>query len=65
MSQTSVIAAIINGELVSPEGTQEGKNSCHLVAIRPQPLPAVSPEDPQDVKIQDPGPRDWKCLSKE
>ena len=56
MSQTSVIAAIINGELVSPEGTQEGKNSCHLVAIRPQPLPAVSPEDPQDVKIQDPGP---------
>ena len=29
-------------ELVSPEGTQEGKNTCHLAAIRLQPLPVVS-----------------------
>ena len=32
--------------MVSPEGTQEGKNTCHLVAIRP----TVSPEEIQDVK---------------
>ena len=39
---------------VSPERTQEGKNTCHLAAIRLQPLPTVSPED---VKTQDAGPR--------
>ena len=32
-------------ELVSPEGTQEGKNTCHLAAVRLQPLPMVSPEE--------------------
>ena len=32
------------GELVSPEGTQEGKNTCQLAAIRLQPLPTVSHE---------------------
>ena len=30
------------------------KNTCHLAAIRPQPLPVVSPEENQDVKIQAP-----------
>ena len=33
MSQTSVMAASTDGVLVSPEGIQEGKNSCHLAAI--------------------------------
>ena len=37
-------------ELVSPEGTQEGKNTCYLAAIRLQPLPEVSPEEGQDGK---------------
>ena len=44
------IAATTYGELVSPEGTQEGKNTCHLADIRQQPLPMVSPEEAQDVK---------------
>ena len=65
MSQSSVSAATINGELVSPEGTQEAQNTCHLVALRPQSLPTGSPEDPQGVKVQDSGPRELKCLSKE
>ena len=55
MSQLSATAATGDGELVSPEGTQEGKNSCHLAAVRQQPLPMVSPEGAQDVKTQSPG----------
>ena len=35
-----------HSELVSLEGTQEGKNTCHLAAIRLQPLPMVSPPYP-------------------
>ena len=35
---------------VNPEDTQEGKNTCHLAAIRLQPLPLVSPEETQEVK---------------
>ena len=31
--QTLVMAATTEGMPVSPEGTQEGKNSCHLTAI--------------------------------
>ena len=42
--------ATTDGELVSPEGTQEGKNTCHPADIRQQPLPMVSPEEAQDVK---------------
>ena len=56
MSQSSVIAATTDGELVSPEGAQEGKNTCHLAAIRLRSFPTVSPEETQDVKIQDTGP---------
>ena len=44
------IAATTYGELVSPEGTQEGKNTCHLADIRQQLLPMLSPEEAQDVK---------------
>ena len=56
MSQSSVIAALQH-ELVSPEETQEGKNTYNLAAIRLQSLPMVSPEETQDMKIQDTGPR--------
>ena len=56
MSQSSEIAAL-QCELVSPEGTQEGKNTCHLAAIGLQPLPTMSLEETQDVKIQDTDPR--------
>ena len=34
MSQSPAIAATTDGELVSPEGTQEDNNSCHIAAIR-------------------------------
>ena len=41
---------------LSPEGTLKG-NTCHLVAIRLQPLPMVSPKETLDVKTWDSGPR--------
>jgi len=34
MPQPLATAATADGELVSPEGTQEGKNTCHLSGIR-------------------------------
>ena len=34
MSQSPAIAATMDGELVSHDGTQEGKNTFHLAAIR-------------------------------
>ena len=57
MSQALEIAATTNGELVSTEGTRKGKNTCHLAAIRLQPLPMVSPEENQHIKTQDTDPR--------
>ena len=45
------------GELVSPEGTQEGKNTRYLATIRLYPLLAVSPEELWMSK-QDTGPRE-------
>ena len=45
MSQSPEIAATMDGEFVSPEGTQKRKNACHLAAIRLQPLQKVSPEE--------------------
>ena len=44
MSQPSANAATTVGELVSLK-TIRKKNTCHLVAIRRQPIPAVSPEE--------------------
>ena len=38
------------GELVRTEGAQEGMNTCHLAAIKLQPLPIMNPEEAQDVK---------------
>ena len=64
MLQLSAIAAL-QPELVSPEEIQEGKHTCHLAAIRLQPLPMVSSEETQDVKTQDTGPRELRCISKE
>ena len=57
MSESSVIAVTRDGELIDLEGTQEEKNTCHLATIRLQPLPMLSPEESQDVKTQDTGPR--------
>ena len=48
MSQSSAIAASMDGELVSPEN-----NTCHPAAVRLQPLLTVSPEGTQDLKTQD------------
>ena len=61
MSPSSAIAATIaataDGELVSPEGTQGGKKTCHPAAIKLQLLPLRSSEETQDVKTQHTGPR--------
>ena len=40
----------MDGEWVSSEGTQEGKNTCHLAAVRLQLLPAANLEETQGVK---------------
>ena len=50
MSQSSETAATKDGELGSPEETQEGKDTRHSVAIRMYPLPVVSPEETENVK---------------
>ena len=47
MLQSLAIAATTDGELVSPEETQEGEKSLLLVALRLQPLPMLSPEGTQ------------------
>ena len=65
MSQSPAIAATTDDRPVSPEGVQEGKNTCHLAAIRLQPLPILSLEEVQDVNTQDAGSRELRCISKE
>ena len=65
MSQSSTIVATTEGELMNPEGTQGAKNTFHLPAIRLQPLPTLSPEETQDMKTQDTGPRYLRCTSEE
>ena len=35
MSQSSAIADTMDSELVSPEGTQKRKNTCHQIAATP------------------------------
>ena len=52
MSQSPAIAATMDGELMSSEGTQEGKNTCYLAAIRLQPLPMVSTQETQDLETE-------------
>ena len=51
-------------ELVSPEGTQEGKNTCHLAAIRLQPLPTANPEETHAVKTRILAPDSWGAYQK-
>ena len=38
------------GKLMSLEATQEGKNTCHLAAVKLKPLPMVNQEEAQNVK---------------
>ncbi|XP_043294279.1 atrial natriuretic peptide-converting enzyme isoform X3 [Cervus canadensis] len=54
--RNTVIAVATHGELVSPEGTQEGANTCHLATLRRWPLHTVSPEVPQNVEHRTPTP---------
>ena len=49
-SQSSEIAAPTDGELMSPKGTQEGKNTCNPAAITMQPHSTVSSKEAQDVE---------------
>ena len=49
-SQSSEIAAPTDGELMSPKGTQEGKNTCNLAAVTMQPHSTVSSKEAQDVE---------------
>ena len=49
---------------LSPEETQEGKNTCHIAAFRLQPLPRASLEETQDVETQDADARELRCTSK-
>ena len=51
------IAATAHGEVASPQGTQDRKNSCRLVAIRLQSVCMVSPEEIQHSEEQNTGPR--------
>ena len=50
MAESSAIRATMDGKLVSPEGSQEGKNTYHVATIRRQPLPMVSHEEGTEVK---------------
>ena len=50
----------MGGGLVGLEGTQEGKNTCHLAVILLHPLSMMSPEEMQDVRTQDTGPSKLK-----
>ena len=59
ISQWSRIAAPTDGELVVSEGTQEGKDTCHLAAVRLQPLPTVSPEELRTWKHRKSFPDSW------
>ena len=48
-----------------PWRNPERKEYLPSSTIRMKPLPTVSPEEKQDVKTQDAGPRKWRCISKE
>ena len=58
MSQSSAIATTSDlGAL--KELRKETKNTCHLAAIRLQPLLTARPEETQVVKTLDTGPESW------
>jgi len=56
MLQPSAVMTTLEDEASEPRGNsgRKTKNTCHLAVIRLQPLLMASP---QDVKIQDAGPR--------
>ena len=57
MSQSPATAATMDGELVNSEGTQEGKNTSHLVANTAA-THYGEPEETKDVKkTQEIGPQ--------
>ena len=62
MSQSSATISTTDGELVSPEETQEGKE--HLPPGGPQTAatPCGEPQEPPDVKTRDVSPRKLRCL---
>ena len=55
-SQSSAIVATIECQPVSPEETQEGKNTLLSSSHHAAATPSREPEETQDVKIQDIGP---------
>jgi len=57
VSQSSAIGAF--------QGNREENNTCDPTAIRLQPLSIVSPRGVQDVKTQDSGSRQLRCIWKE
>ena len=63
MSWSSATAATANSELVSPDKTQE-REYLPSSSYSLQSLPTVSPEETWDVKIQDTGPGQGRCVSK-
>ena len=65
MSRSSGTSATANSELVSPDRTQERKEYLLSSSHSLQSLPTVSPEETWDVKIQDTGPGQGRCVSKE
>ena len=50
---------------VGPKEFEKEMNTCYLAAIRLQPFHRVSPEEDQDMKTQDTGPRYQRYTSKE
>ena len=55
-TDSSALATTMDGELVSAEETQAGRNTCCPPAIRLWPVPTESPEETQGSKTQDTGP---------
>ena len=56
MSQSSVIAATSNSELLSPEGTEEGnKEYLPSSSYQTAAIPDMIPEETQAMKTQDTG----------
>ena len=56
MSQSLAVVATVYGELVSPEGTQEGKEYLPSSSHQTAATPYGNPEETHDVKIQNTGP---------
>ena len=62
MSQSLAIAATTDGELVSPEGTQEGRE--YLPSSRHQAVATPHNEPGGNSGCENTGPRKLRCMSK-